>query len=212
MFIRYLFDKPDLYMMWMTIVIFSICCHEYLHARAALWQGDSTAANAGHLTLNPLRQMGVFSLILCAVIGIAWGAVPVNPNAMKHKYSDALVSFAGPFANFLLFLLGSFLAALALQFQWTEGAKQFFKFFALINCVLFIFNMLPIPMLDGGKVLGYLFPLKLNLKNETKNVLMVIIVLGLFMGGFRFIWMAGAFISNLSISNTHDLLNSVLGG
>ena len=105
MFIKLLFSDPNTYLMWVTLVVFSICCHEYLHARVALWQGDSTAADQGHLTLNPMKQMGLFSIIMLLVIGISWGQVPVNPSRMKHKYSDALVSFAGPFMNLILFLI-----------------------------------------------------------------------------------------------------------
>ena len=96
------------------IVIFSICCHEYAHAQIALWQGDSTAYENGHLTLNPFKQMGVISIITLLIIGISWGAVPVNPNRMKHKYSEALVAFAGPFTNLFLFFIFSIVSAVVM--------------------------------------------------------------------------------------------------
>ena len=98
-------------LMQLLVVVFSVCLHEYAHARAALWQGDATAAEQGHLTLNPLKQMGPMSLIMLLIIGIAWGAVPVNPGRMRHRYSDALVSFAGPATNLALFLVSSLLFA-----------------------------------------------------------------------------------------------------
>ena len=92
-----------MYIMWVTVVMFSICLHEAAHAYVAMKQGDPTAANHGHLSLNPIKQMGTFSIIMLLLIGIAWGAVPVDPRRMRHKYSEALVSFAGPAANLLLF-------------------------------------------------------------------------------------------------------------
>ena len=102
MFITEIFENPIRTICWLAIIIFSVCFHELMHAVTAKWQGDTTAADAGHITLNPLKQMGVFSIIMLLVIGIAWGSVPVNPARMRHKYSDALVSFAGPFANLIL--------------------------------------------------------------------------------------------------------------
>ena len=104
LFINNLFRDPQFFFTWLVFIVFSICCHEFMHAYVALKQGDSTAADMGHLTLNPLKQMGLFSLIMLAVAGIAWGAVPVRPYLMRHRHSDALVAFAGPATNLGLFL------------------------------------------------------------------------------------------------------------
>lgn len=79
LFITQLFEDPQRFFIWLLVVIFSICCHEFMHAWAALKQGDPTAADEGHLTLNPMKQMGPFSLVMLAVCGIAWGRVPVRP-------------------------------------------------------------------------------------------------------------------------------------
>lgn len=105
LFITQLFEDPQRFFIWLLVVIFSICCHEFMHAWAALKQGDPTAADEGHLTLNPMKQMGPFSLVMLAVCGIAWGRVPVRPWQMRHRHSDALVSLAGPATNFGLFLI-----------------------------------------------------------------------------------------------------------
>ena len=85
LFITRLFEEPYYTFIWLLVIVFSICCHEFAHAWTALHQGDPTAAEQGHLTLNPLKQMGVFSLIMLAIMGIAWGAVTVNPSRMKHS-------------------------------------------------------------------------------------------------------------------------------
>ena len=75
-------------------VIPSICLHEYFHAQVAFWCGDDTAAHYGHLTLNPLRQMGWISLVMFFILGIAWGMVPVDRRRLS-KGQAALVSFSG---------------------------------------------------------------------------------------------------------------------
>lgn len=162
-------------------MIFSICCHEYAHARAALWQGDSTAADEGHLTLNPIKQMGIFSLIMLAFLGIAFGSVPVNPARMKHRYSNMLVSIAGPLTNCLLFILFTMFIALAVIFKITsDGLILFFQLGAIMNALLFILNMLPIPMLDGWSVFAYFFPRYSRPQSEFAKGIMLILILGIF--------------------------------
>ncbi|MCX6995813.1 MAG: site-2 protease family protein, partial [Kiritimatiellaeota bacterium] len=76
-FIVQAWEQPFFFFAWVGIVTFSICVHEFAHAWMALRCGDDTAARAGHLSLNPFRQMGPSSLIALLVVGIAWGAVPV---------------------------------------------------------------------------------------------------------------------------------------
>ncbi len=157
-FIAQLFSNPDRFFMQVLLVIFSVCLHEYAHAQVALWQGDSTAARLGHLTLNPLKQMGLFSLFILAFIGICWGSVPVDPSRFKHRYSDALVSFAGPFVNLSLFLIFTVLYSLASLKGLSAGAQLFFQLGALLNFVLFFLNMLPIPGFDGWNVFAFYLP------------------------------------------------------
>ena len=70
LFLAKIIEDPRIYGSWMVLIIFSVCCHELLHALAAKWLGDSTAADAGHITLNPLKQMGWTALILLLLLGI----------------------------------------------------------------------------------------------------------------------------------------------
>ena len=104
LFITYLWRDPRLFFTVGIIVVFSICVHEFMHAFAALKAGDDTAAERGHLTLNPFKQMGLFSLLLFCLFGLAWGRVPVDPAKMRGRFAPALVAFAGPFANMMLSL------------------------------------------------------------------------------------------------------------
>jgi Zn-dependent protease len=155
LFVLNIVHDPRLFISWVFIVTFSICLHEFSHAWMALMRGDTTAADEGHLSLNPMVQMGSMSLVLLCVIGIAWGAVPVNPARFRRAWDAALVAFAGPLSNLLLCLLASLLAVL---FSGTEEISYFFRLGAWVNGVLFLLNMLPVPMLDGWTVLAFFFP------------------------------------------------------
>ena len=102
MFISTLFSDPRAFATITLIVIFSICLHEYMHAWVALKMGDPTAALHGHLTMNPFKQMGLMSLIMLALIGIAWGQVPVNPDNLPTRKKRIAVALAGVCANIFL--------------------------------------------------------------------------------------------------------------
>ena len=85
-------------------VIISIVLHELAHGWAAIWQGDDTPKMAGHMTADPMVHMGGMSLLMLALVGMAFGAMPVNPRNFRSRFGDALVSAAGPAMNFLLAL------------------------------------------------------------------------------------------------------------
>ena len=144
----------------MLVVIFSICVHELAHAWTALRCGDETAAEQGHLTLNPLVQMGWSSLLVLVLFGIAWGAVPVDVSRLRSHRQAAWVAAAGPLANLFLSVLFSALlvGSSLLPGGHLELALDFFKFAAMANGVLFLFNLLPVPMFDGWAILSVLVP------------------------------------------------------
>lgn len=153
MFIQQATSDPFYYFSWIVLAAFSICCHEYAHAYTALRVGDDTAASGGHLTLNPMVQMGMQSLVMLILFGIAWGAVPVNPAIVRKPRHRAMISFAGPLANLLLCAAFSVLFVLARALGATAIAPFLFIGGA-VNGMLFIFNMLPIPVLDGFSVIS----------------------------------------------------------
>lgn len=198
-FIETLFKDPQYFLSVIFVVVFSVCCHEYSHARVALWQGDPTAANAGHLTLNPLKQMGVISLIMLAFVGLAWGQVPVVPARMRHRYSPALVAFAGPAMNILLFLTFCLLLTLVALKGGNQAAARLLSVGAIINMLLFIINMLPVPGLDGWAVLLNLFP-NLAMKNPefVKGASLLLIVLAI--AFLQYLQMAGVFMT-ITVTN-----------
>jgi Zn-dependent protease len=167
LFISYLWKDPYLFVTLCFIVIFSVCCHEFIHAYTALKFGDTTAADRGHLTLNPLKQMGLGSLIMLAFLGLAWGQVPVDTNQMKGKYAPAAVAFSGPFANFVLGILFAIGAFTCVKNNIDNRfAINMLYFASIINFVLFMINLLPIPGFDGLAILHNIFPKLFNLKSE----------------------------------------------
>ncbi len=206
LFINYLWTDPHYFFMWLLIVVFAICCHEYMHARAALWQGDSTAADEGHLTLNPLRQMGPTSLIMLAILGLAWGQVPVNPARMRHKYSDALVSFAGPATNLALCIIFSVLAALVIIVlndsgpEFAGNAVKFLAMGAMLNFVLFVFNMFPVPCFDGWHILCAFFP-KLKTSDSQAMIFVVIVILLLGMNYISLLFKLGLMVTTFLVES-----------
>lgn len=158
-FIRYLWEDPRLFAAWFIIVVLSICCHEYAHARVALAEGDSTAAEAGHLTFNPFKQMGLWSLVMFVMVGLAWGQVPVNPANYKRRYSAAVVAASGPLTNLVLGLIFGGFMFLCLKMQWgDEFAWKMLFYGGVINIVMAVLNMFPIPGFDGWTILLNLKP------------------------------------------------------
>ncbi len=149
------------------ILIFSAIAHEYMHAWVAFRLGDSTAKDAGRLTLNPLAHLewfGSFFLPLLMVISgmpfvFGWAKpVPYNPYNLKdRRYGDAKVGAAGPLTNFVIALFfGLFLRFfpfLNLNFS------ALIAIIVYINLILGVFNLIPIPPLDGSKILAVFLPL-----------------------------------------------------
>lgn len=146
------------------IVIFSAVFHEYFHGWMANFLGDPTAKNAGRLTLNPLKHLDIFWTVLIPLFLLFfWGGfigmakpVPYNPyNLRDQKYGSAKVGVAGPVANFLIaIILGLFLRFLNLP-----GILYIaLTWVVYINIFLGLFNLIPIPPLDGSKLLMDFFP------------------------------------------------------
>ncbi len=205
MFISKLGQNTTLYLLWVFVTMFSICFHEFCHAYVAMKQGDDTAAEEGHLTLNPLRQMGIISIIMLLLIGISWGAVPVNLNRLRHRYSYALVSFAGPAGNLILFIVFGILYCL-FENYFIDTYAQMFYLGGIINMLLFLFNMLPLPILDGWSVFSYFFPQLRRVNDEMKNALTFVVFILFFMTPLaNGLFSAGQHIFNHYITLIHFL-------
>lgn len=153
MFIEMLFSSPRLFAALALVVIFSICAHEFMHAYAALKNGDPTAAMLGHLTMSPFKQMGWWSLIVFCLLGIAWGQVPVNPENLRTRRARLAVALAGVGANLGLSVLFAALTALVIRFAPEyEFAISVLYYGSAVNLVLLAINLFPVPGFDGWNV------------------------------------------------------------
>jgi Zn-dependent protease len=188
MFISYLFKQPVFYVTWVVIVMFSICVHECCHAWTASMLGDDTASSRGYMTLNPLRVMGVQSLFFLFLFGFAWGAVPVMPQRLRKAGHYAWVAVAGPLANLSLLLV------FAVGFR---GMLKFDVAPAVLMCLigmqanafLLLFNLLPIPILDGWAVYRELFPpLRRISSAKSQQFGFIVLLIILFSGAHMYIW------------------------
>ena len=194
-----------------AVVVISISLHELAHGLVAYWLGDNTAKDAGRLTLNPIKNIDPYMSIIVPVIlyllkaPVFGGAKPVPVNSANLKWREwgmALVALAGPFTNFLLafifFLIGHFTG-------WVYGTGGevvaiIFTQFIFTNLGFMIFNLIPIPPLDGSRVLYAIAPdsirrLMMNLEGTT-GIMIVYLLIFLF----------GQFFSQLMV----DGMNAVL--
>ena len=150
----------------LVVILFSMTLHEAMHGFVAFWLGDDTAEREGRLTLNPIKHIDPFLTIglpvLLAIVGapIFGGAkpVPFNPSRLKYdEWGAALVALAGPLTNFII----AFILFASYQiFQPATGsfANQFLLVGVMVNLGFFVFNMIPVPPLDGSRVLYALAP------------------------------------------------------
>jgi len=155
-------------------LVVAVILHEISHGVVALWFGDRTAKEAGRLTLNPIPHIDPFGSIIMPALGaivgipvIAWAKpVPVNPGRLRHPRRDMLyVSLAGPASNFLLMIVAALAARAAYHSvdpvsyidQLPLGIQILFSF-ALVNLFLGLFNLLPIPPLDGSSLIERVLP------------------------------------------------------
>jgi Zn-dependent protease len=165
----------DALLLFVPVLLLSVVAHEYAHARVAVSQGDPTPLMLGRLTLNPLPHIDPVGTVLVPLLLffsqagfiIGWAKpVPVNTrNFRDYRRGDVLVSIAGVTANFLLALV-FFLAALGLSAAGVEssapglagGLRRMSEFGLFLNLLLGIFNLIPIPPLDGSHLLYHLLP------------------------------------------------------
>jgi len=139
-------------------ILIGLTLHEFAHAYVADRLGDRTARAAGRLTLNPLVHIDVLGLILLFIAGFGWAKpVPINPYNFRGniKRGVLLVSMAGPVSNFFIACISA--AALAF-FAYDPLVGTLLKTVIYINVVLAVFNLIPVPPLDGSKILAGLLP------------------------------------------------------
>jgi Zn-dependent protease len=184
--------------MVLPVLLFSVIAHEYAHGYAALKQGDQTALMLGRLTWNPVKHIDPFMTVVLPIMlytvthgqMMLGGAkpVPVNPrNYRNFRRGDIIVSLAGVFTNLLLALGCTVLVAviglvgrLLPAFDQPIGILQAMLGYGIfLNLILIVFNLIPIPPLDGSHVMKYLLPPALSLRYQQvgRYGLIVLIVL-----------------------------------
>lgn len=150
-------------------VLIALTFHEVAHGLVAYRLGDPTAKQMGRLTLNPLAHLDPVGTLLLIFAHFGWAKpVPVNPMYFQgdRVRGMMIVSLAGPFSNLVLAYLGSLLLS-AIQRGWLPQNEMLWSFtmtFVSINLVLAVFNLIPVPPLDGSKILAGILPREMGMK------------------------------------------------
>jgi Zn-dependent protease len=168
--------SPQMLVSAVITLMVALTFHEVAHAWMAKMFGDDTAERAGRLTLNPLAHLDPIGSLMLILVGFGWAKpVPINPYALRRSGKAALmlVSIAGPLANLILAIL----AAIPLRFQLIPiqiassnvlpTPYMFLEYFLYVNLALMIFNLLPIPPLDGHEILSFILPADLAARWES---------------------------------------------
>ncbi len=192
-------------------ILFALTIHELSHGLIALYFGDPTAKNAGRLTLNPLVHLDPIGTLMLLIVHFGWAKpVPVNPAYFKNPKKDMLwVALAGPASNMILALLtGLIIRIVGLEMSniFTVNFLKLMLYYSLtINLALAFFNLLPIPPLDGSRVLAGLLSQKYdyiiyNLERYGMFILLGVILFGRITGTSiigSIIWPFVGFFANL---------------
>ena len=163
---------------WVVGFLVALTIHEAAHAAAANYLGDPTAKFAGRISLNPLAHLDIAGSIFLLLVGFGWGKpVPVNPrNFANPRVGNALTSLAGPISNLAVALI----LAIPYNFFTTPNSLLFIFLHIVIfvNIVILVFNILPIPPLDGGGVVASLLPPRIAESYERNGVILLFLLIG----------------------------------
>lgn len=204
--INLLIYNPTQFFITIAILIIplfiSITFHEWSHGYVAYKFGDDTPKLQGRLTLNPFAHLDPLGTLMLFTIGIGWAKpVMLNPLNYPSKTQEMLVALAGPASNFLLAIIFGFILA-SIQLANSGVTNENYRTLVMaisiiirINLILGIFNMLPIPPLDGSRVLAWILPKKLEyyyLSLEPYGLMFLLLIL--FTGGFVYLINAVNFV------------------
>jgi Zn-dependent protease len=185
-------------------LILSLTVHEWAHAYSAMRLGDDTAQRLGRLTLNPIPHIDPIGTLLLPLLGVPFGwakPVPVNParftRKLRMRTGMMITAAAGPFSNAVLALLCLVILGLQARFSFDNPAIEKLLWYSFgLNVLLALFNMLPIPPLDGSRVADGLMPTALRPRWERfatygPLVLLVLVFANYQLGGRMFSWPLG---------------------
>jgi Zn-dependent protease len=172
-FLRYPLDELP-FLVLALIIAFTV--HEFAHAYSAYKLGDDTAYNAGRVTLNPRVHLDVLGTILILIAGFGWAKpVPVNPSKFSSpRLMSIVVTAVGPLSNLLIGMIAVFaviaIGASGVLNESSVGVSRavelFFNYVISLNFFLFVFNLIPLPPLDGYRIIADLMPLKIRYKMD----------------------------------------------
>jgi Zn-dependent protease len=153
-------DNPLGFVAFVVAVVIAITVHEFSHAAVATLQGDRTPRSQGRLTLNPIAHLDPLGSIALILAGFGWGKpVQFSPFQLRsRRIGAALVGLAGPASNFLLALLSALALRFALEGHPSDFALNLLDVMVRLNVVLAVFNLIPIPPLDGSRLLSIVLP------------------------------------------------------
>ena len=182
-----LFRLPfEVLVLLIPVLLFALVFHEFSHGWVAHKLGDPTAKNAGRLTLNPTAHLDMFGTLMILFVGFGWAKpVPVDSRYLANPRTDMMkIAFAGPAANLLLAFVGGTLIRMT---GYMGSFTTMLMMFTQINITLAVFNMIPIPPLDGSQIFSGLMirknpDLVYKLQTFGPQILMGLILFGMFTG------------------------------
>jgi Zn-dependent protease len=192
------FDLKTGVMLFIPLVL-SLTVHEYAHAWSARRLGDDTAERMGRLTLNPLVHLDLLGTVILPLLGVPFGwakPVPVNPARFRRDVrmgtGMAITASAGPLANVALAILSTVVLGALLRFapetlQGGDGVRALLVIFIQLNVSLALFNLIPIPPLDGSRIVDGFMPLRFREGWEAFTRLSPFLLLGVMFFGGRLI-------------------------
>ena len=211
-------DKVGNFLLLAPVLLFSMVAHEYAHGYAALRQGDATAYQLGRLTWNPIKHIDPFMSILLPILtfyigGFMFGGakpVPVNPrNYRNYKRGDIIVSLAGVAVNFVIALVCiALVVIIGMVGQRAQGSvpelfllQTMMLYGVMINIILAIFNLVPIPPLDGSHVMKYLLPPAWSLQYQRAGRFGLVIVFAVLLFAPGLVFAPIRIVSNVALGS-----------
>lgn len=204
------------------VVLLSLSFHEMSHALASLALGDRTAKNLGRVSMNPIRHLDPIGTICMLLCGFGWAKpVPVNARNFKNpKYGMAITSLAGPFSNLVLAFFGLICYRICISLFHIQVSSEiltivldlivaFFYYLHIMNLQLALFNLLPVPPLDGSRIMFIILPSKYYFSVMKYERIISFIILALLWTGLLATPLT--LLSGLISNGMNSLINLIVG-